>query len=631
MILKRKILLLIGIFLTLLVLGSTNVLGEISATDQPDELWAKAVLLASQNQGLFPENIHEKSKLFNSKGEEKYTEESWEKIVETENGSLETELVKKLENGKDVNALGESKKRSKKIQEYNIDLSDLTHPFSPITQPSITVQRLNQIESKAGRDCVVYDFKCATSKGDSVVGKAWLSETGIPVAISYSYDPLPKWLPKQLKYAVHEVHYQYHSNEKWYPEKVFIELKSRHLCFNRLTYFEYTFSDFRKQKVLELITKGKPLIEGHKAHIVPFDYIDNHIFVKVKINNMEKDYRFLLDTGAGTTVINPRSAAVLNFKKAAEMNVTDGFISKKVDLVMVQKITLGEVVVENCGASVFDMEKIEATHNIEIDGILGSNFLRFFTIQIDYLKKELVIATNYDCFSKEIKQSHRIPLGQSPTGLVFAPLKIPGVEAPFITEIDTGAGSGLSIPLNYIGKFKPALNSKEVKLLGTLSGGAFGESKGMLSRLGEFEMGDLLIENLVVRFENRKLDFLILGNDFLSRFTVIINYPKNEMFLLPLKDKILETNIMSFGFNTKQNENGHLQITGLYEGSVAEQAGLRVGDIIVRVDAEGESGTTNKEFMRISEKYDTIHLFVQRDAGEKEIVIKKDWLLLEVK
>lgn len=38
MTMKRKLLLLIGIFLTLLVLGSVNVLGENSTMKQPDEL-----------------------------------------------------------------------------------------------------------------------------------------------------------------------------------------------------------------------------------------------------------------------------------------------------------------------------------------------------------------------------------------------------------------------------------------------------------------------------------------------------------------------------------------------------------------------------------------------------------------
>ena len=56
-----------------------------------------------------------------------------------------------------------------------------------------------------------------------------------------------------------------------------------------------------------------------------------------------------------------------------------------------------------------------------------------------------------------------------------------------------------------------------------------------------------------------------------------------------------------------------------------------MGDIILRIVAGEESGTTYEEFKRISDKYDTIRLFVQRDNGEKEIVVNKTWLFPEGK
>lgn len=631
MTLKRRVLVLIGIFLTLLVHGSVNTLGKNSTTKQPDELWAKAVLLASQNQVLFPENIYMKSKVLNSKGEERYSEESWEQLVETEDGSLEPELIKKLENGKDVTELEKGKKERKKKHDYNFDLSDLTLPFSQNAQLDITLERLNQIENKAGQDCVVYNFKCINSNGDHVFGKAWLTDSGVPVVMSYSYDPLPKRISKHVKDAVHEVYYRYHNNGEWYPERVLIELKSKHLFFYRITYIERIYSDYREPKLLGILTGGKPYIASNLVHKIPFEYIGEHIFIKVKINNLEPERKFLFDTGAAITILNPRIAAAMNLNKAATLNVSDGFISKAADVVVVEKLSLGEVTVDNCGAAIFDMEKIENALNTEIDGILGSNFLRLFTIRIDYSKKEIAFTTNIDYFLDEIKKGHRISLYQDFTGLIFAPFKITGVDAPFKAEIDTGADNSLMIPMQYMEQFKPALNSKVVKCLGRVSGGAFGESDGIITRLSEFKIGDLSFENLVVIFENRKNDFLILGNDFLSCFNIIIDYPKNEMFLLPLADKKLKTNIKNFGFYTTQNKNGKMEIITLLKDSMAEKAGLKVGDVILRIVAEEESGTTYEEFKRISDKYDTIRLFMQRGNGEEEIVVNKTWLFPEVK
>ncbi|MGE5605590.1 MAG: aspartyl protease family protein, partial [Bacteroidota bacterium] len=595
-----------------------------------DKLWVKAVKLASENQNLIPGNVHMQIKEFNTKGKVKGTEASWLQFVETDNGRIETKLVKKLKDGEDVTDLEKEEKGNRKNLEYNSDLSDCTLPFNPKIQPNLTVKRSDQIETKAGQVCVVYVFKCTNPKNEIVVGKAWLNLNGVPVAMSYGYDPLPKRLPKQLKEAAHEVYYQYDNDGKWYPERVFIKLKSRLLIFRRLTYIESTFSDYWIPKVLRLITNGKPHIEEHKVYAFPFEYINGYLFVKVKINDLEHEYRFLLDTGASITVVNPRIAAALCFKKTAEMEVRDGFISKKADVVRIEELNLGEITVENCGAVIFDMGKIEADLALKIDGIIGSNFLSLFVVRIDYSKKELVFTANSDGIDDEIEKGHRIPLVKETTGLVFAPLTIAGVESPFKAEIDTGATASLLIPMHYLEEFKPVLNSKIVRCLGVLSGGAFGESDGSISRIGQFKLGELSIENMVVKFENRKNDFVILGNDFLSRFIVIINYPKNEMLLLPLEGQTLETNVSNFGFYTKQNETGQIKITGLYEGLTAEQAGLRVGDAILRVVAGDESGRTYEEFIKIIGKYNTIQLYVQRDGGEEEIVLTKSWLFPEV-
>ena len=74
MFLSHKTLAFLLIIQVVLFLSVGNVLGE--AVVQPDELWVKAVQLASENQNLIPENVHMQIKEFNSKGKVKGTEES---------------------------------------------------------------------------------------------------------------------------------------------------------------------------------------------------------------------------------------------------------------------------------------------------------------------------------------------------------------------------------------------------------------------------------------------------------------------------------------------------------------------------------------------------------------------------
>ena len=68
----------------------------------------------------------------------------------------------------------------------------------------------------------------------------------------------------------------------------------------------------------------------------------------------------------------------------------------------------------------------------------------------------------------------------------------------------------------------------------------------------------------------------------------------------------------------------------VWESSAADRGGLRVGDLILRAEAEGETGTSYEAIDKMMDKYDTLQLFVRRDAGEAELVLKKEWLLPEV-
>jgi hypothetical protein len=57
---------------------------------------------------------------------------------------------------------------------------------------------------------------------------------------------------------------------------------------------------------------------------------------------------------------------------------------------------------------------------------------------------------------------------------------------------------------------------------------------------------------------------------------------------------------------------------------------LRVGDHILRATAEGQSAFSWDEIEALMANHDTIHLFVQRDSGVKELVLKSGPLLPEV-
>lgn len=602
---------------------------EVWGAPVQDELWAKAVWLASRNQDLIPGQVRSLTRELNHSEKVQKTSEVWIRFFETEDGQVQTELLKQITNGKDVTDLRKESKKLNQNPNYTPDVTDFSMPFSPDRQSKLTAERLAQMETKDNQRCFVYDFRCPTSKGDTMTGKTWLNEKGIPVAIQYTYVPLSARLPKNVIQLNHEVHFKYEKDDLWYPEKVCLDLKSKEWFSSVRIYSESTFSGYWKYQqplALTILTGGTPVLSQTEVE-VPFRY-DGNLFVDVKLNDTNKEYRFLLDTGAGVTVMNPEAVSELNLAKQATIDMSDGYVSKKADLVAV-KISMGGMAVENCGVLLQNFGNLES-HGLKLDGILGGNFLRFFVMRIDYAQQRLTFAKTIDSFSKEISLSHKIPLIQDDTGLVFASLGILDSTKSFKAEIDTGANGYIFIPSRFFEEFKPALNSKIARSKGLTTGGMFGGSNQTLARLSKFTIGDLQINDLPVYFEDRKTDFLIVGNGFWSHFTLIIDYPCREMHLLPLGERAMDKNVFTYGFSIQKDEDDRIQVTGIWKGSAADRAGLKIGDTVLRMTAGEESATSFEGCKRFMDTGRTILLFVQRGSKEKEIDITKSFLLPEV-
>lgn len=117
-------------------------------------------------------------------------------------------------------------------------------------------------------------------------------------------------------------------------------------------------------------------------------------FVKVMINN--KDFNFMVDTGASNCYIDDNIISDFNCEKLEENNIitASGDIQKS-NKVKLQFKVLNLVV--NCNFQAYDMSKINDSyikHNLpKIDGILGIDFLRTIKANIDF---------NDNCLSRAV-------------------------------------------------------------------------------------------------------------------------------------------------------------------------------------------------------------------------------------
>jgi predicted aspartyl protease len=119
---------------------------------------------------------------------------------------------------------------------------------------------------------------------------------------------------------------------------------------------------------------------------------DAALVVPVSING-EGPYDFILDTGATMTCVTTRLAERLELPdQAGAMGVGAGIGgSGQVRIVRVDSVAVGQVVASEMSACVLDLDHI-AQLGVEVDGLLGLNFLRSFAVTLDFGRDVLRLA-----------------------------------------------------------------------------------------------------------------------------------------------------------------------------------------------------------------------------------------------
>lgn len=385
---------------------------------------------------------------------------------------------------------------------------------------------------------------------------------------------------------------------------------------------------------------AKVIADGRLASVdvvseIPFELMGN-IFIKVKVNNSDKEYTFIFDTGASSVLLSKKVATELgNVGNSSETIVHDAVnASQKAELISLKSLKVGEIEVKNCRALIVDLDTLES-FGYKVDGILGNSFLKFLQVKIDYNNKILTLSSAQNS-NIESNQGYKFKIFQS-SGLISTKLQMGLVGYPnsWLIQsaiIDTGAAGDeyLLFPFNCLERVKPELNCKLFKTIGFGSGGLFGDSEAMVSRISTMELGGFKINNIPVKFSGGKR--IYLTNSFLSHFTVTINYPKLEMLLVPNENKSFKMNFDSFGFAFKKDQDGKVKVIGLWEGSPAEKNGLKIGDEIINFSVNEISNVKYEDLISylLSDEDITLRLQIVNNSGQRQVALKKAKLLPEI-
>jgi predicted aspartyl protease len=120
-----------------------------------------------------------------------------------------------------------------------------------------------------------------------------------------------------------------------------------------------------------------------------FSYVRNTSLVVVPVMvNDHGPFRFLLDTGASNSILAASVADGLRIRSGRQETLFTAGGNIPVTMRTIQLFQVGEARLKNAEIAVADFNLLQT---LEIDGILGGDYLRKFKVSIDYEKQVVQI------------------------------------------------------------------------------------------------------------------------------------------------------------------------------------------------------------------------------------------------
>jgi len=245
-------------------------------------------------------------------------------------------------------------------------------------------------------------------------------------------------------------------------------------------------------------------------------------------------FDFILDTGAGTSLLSAELAQQLNIKVLGTKEGQSAGGKVSVSLAKVESLALGQAKIEDIEVGIVDLGHIAKTVGTKIDGDVGYNFLKYFRVTIDYQIGEIRFddPRRIENFGRTSKTEIPMRLASPAKPLVLVDVYANG-GGPFQFAIDTGTSTTAVAP-----EVARQLGIEGSPIGPLTTGGS--QVSVTAGNLKSFQIGGARIDDLVVvvadffgmlsQAVGAKLDGIV-GYNFLRNFRVVMDYPSEKFRL----------------------------------------------------------------------------------------------------
>lgn len=378
------------------------------------------------------------------------------------------------------------------------------------------------------------------------------------------------------------------------------------------------------------------LFSGRKTVDLPFEYKNGFIIVDIILGGF-LPMKFIVDTGAENTILAKREIAdVLRLKFEKEFRIVGSDMSTELIAYVTRRVPIQ---VANLKSPYNDLLVLDEDYlhfeefiGEEIYGILGSSFFRHFVVKINYIKQVITLSARSG-YKDPGKKYTEVPVSiRDHRPFIRADVKLHNdTTVNTLLLIDTGA----SLSLLLHNATHPELKLPPNNIKGQVGMGLGGFLEGYLGRVRAFTIGGYEFNNVLTNYQDilalQDTSYLrgrngVVGNDILSRFIVIIDYPGERLFIRPqnkwnrgFKYDRSGISVIATGVNLNK-----FSINHIIEESPADKCGLQAGDQIIKVNGLpagmlGLYGIAKRFQKRVGKK---MRITVRRNGKKEKFVFR---------
>lgn len=336
-------------------------------------------------------------------------------------------------------------------------------------------------------------------------------------------------------------------------------------------------------------------LETRKKKVtIPFKLVRNLLVIKLSINN-KGPFNFILDTGVGLMIItdpklvdsisipNKRTLKIPGLGEGAD---AEAYVTSALD------IQIPGLVSYDVAAAILkkDLFSLSGYAGMPIHGLIGYEFFNNLAVKIDFQDSTVTVCRPKDL--KVFRKGTQIPItveDRKPyvTGKVIIH---GGKEINSKLVIDLGAGHPVSLE-----KFIPLYGLPQKFISSANLGiGLNGPITGFIARLDALEIGKFKIKGIISSFPDTDNNQALLsvprdgnlGIGVLKRFSVILDYTGNSMYLKPNSNfkEPFEHDMSGIEYYAAGKNLERIIINRIEPGSAGDEIGLERDDEIVAIN-----------------------------------------------